>query len=40
MAYTVTYSNFTRQNEISSQSIMFSSNIEFSPKNPQGQESK
>ena len=32
MAYTVTYSNFTRQNEISSQSIMFSSNIEFSPK--------
>ncbi|MFK5981976.1 MAG: putative LPS assembly protein LptD [Flavobacteriaceae bacterium] len=32
MAYTVTYSNFARQNEITSQSIMFSSNIEFSPK--------
>jgi len=32
MAYTVTYSNSARQNEITSQSIMFSSNIEFSPK--------
>ncbi len=32
MAYTVTYNNYARQNEISSQSIMFSSNIEFSPK--------
>ncbi len=32
MAYTITYNNFSRQNEISSQSIMFSSNVEFSPK--------
>lgn len=32
MAYTITYNNTARQNEISSQSIMFSSNIEFSPK--------
>ena len=32
MAYTITYNNNVRQNEISSQSIMFSSNIEFSPK--------
>ena len=32
MAYTITYTNSARQNEISSQSIMFSSNIEFSPK--------
>ncbi len=32
MAYTITYNNAQRQNEISSQSLMFSSNIEFSPK--------
>lgn len=32
MAYTITYNNNARQNEITSQSIMFSSNIEFSPK--------
>ncbi|MCF6306951.1 MAG: LPS-assembly protein LptD [Flavobacteriaceae bacterium] len=32
MAYTITYNNTQRQNEISSQSLMFSSNIEFSPK--------
>ena len=32
LAYTVTYYNLARQNEISSQSIMFSSNVEFSPK--------
>ncbi len=32
LAYTVTYINTQRQDEISSQSIMFSSNIEFSPR--------
>jgi len=32
LAYTINYSNSQRQNEISSQSLMFSSNIEFSPK--------
>jgi len=32
LAYTVTYSNQQRQNEISSQSIMFSSNVELSPR--------
>jgi len=32
LAYTMTYSNNRRQNEISSQSIMFSSNVELSPR--------
>ena len=32
VAYTMTYSNLRRQNEISSQSIMFSSNVELSPR--------
>jgi lipopolysaccharide assembly outer membrane protein LptD (OstA) len=32
VAYTMTYSNTRRQNEISSQSIMFSSNVELSPR--------
>jgi hypothetical protein len=32
VAYTMTYSNSQRQNEISSQSLMFSSNIELSPR--------
>jgi len=32
LAYTITYNNYARQNEITSQSVMFSSNIEFSPK--------
>ncbi len=32
VAYTMTYSNQRRQNEISSQSIMFSSNLELSPR--------
>ena len=32
VAYTMTYSNGQRQNEISSQSLMFSSNIELSPR--------
>jgi hypothetical protein len=32
VAYTMTYSNASRQNEISSQSIMFSSNVELSPR--------
>ena len=32
VAYTMTYSNQRRQNEISSQSIMFSSNVELSPR--------
>lgn len=32
LAYTLTYSNGQRQNEITSQSIMFSSNIELSPR--------
>jgi lipopolysaccharide assembly outer membrane protein LptD (OstA) len=32
VAYTMTYSNGQRQNEISSQSIMFSSNVELSPR--------
>lgn len=32
MAYTLTYSNSARQNEISSQSLMFSSNVELSPR--------
>jgi lipopolysaccharide assembly outer membrane protein LptD (OstA) len=32
LAYTVTYNNSQRQNEISSQSIMFSGNVEFSPR--------
>jgi len=32
LAYTITYSNAQRQNEISSQSIMFSSNLELSPR--------
>lgn len=31
-AYTMSYSNATRQNEISSQSVMFSSNLELSPR--------
>jgi lipopolysaccharide assembly outer membrane protein LptD (OstA) len=32
LAYTMTYSNSARQNEISSQSIMFSSRVELSPR--------
>lgn len=32
MAYTITYNNLSRQNEISSQSLMFSSNVELSPR--------
>jgi lipopolysaccharide assembly outer membrane protein LptD (OstA) len=32
LAYTMTYSNSQRQNEISSQSLMFSSNVELSPR--------
>lgn len=32
LAYTITYSNGQRQNEISSQSLMFSSNLELSPR--------
>ena len=32
IAYTVTYNNTQRQDEISSQSIMYSSNIEFAPR--------
>lgn len=32
LAYTMTYSNMRRENEISSQSIMFSSNIELAPR--------
>lgn len=32
LAYTMTYSNNLRQNEISSQSLMFSSNLELSPR--------
>ncbi|WP_339696413.1 putative LPS assembly protein LptD [uncultured Marixanthomonas sp.] len=32
LAYTMTYSNRTRENEISSQSLMFSSNLELSPR--------
>ena len=32
LAYTMTYSNATRQDEISSQSIMFSSSVELSPR--------
>ncbi len=32
LAYTMTYSNAQRQNEITSQSLMFSSNIELSPR--------
>jgi len=32
MAYTITYNNIARQNEISSQSLMLSSNIELSPR--------
>jgi hypothetical protein len=32
VAYTMTYSNGQRQNEISSQSLMFSSNVELSPR--------
>lgn len=32
LAYTLTYSNTQRQNEISSQSLMFSSNVELSPR--------
>ncbi len=32
VAYTMTYSNASRQSEISSQSIMFSSNVELSPR--------
>jgi hypothetical protein len=32
LAYTMTYSNTARQNEISSQSLMFSSNLELSPR--------
>lgn len=32
MAYTLTYSNSARQNEISSQSLMLSSNVELSPR--------
>ncbi len=32
LAYTITYSNTARQNEISSQSLMFSSNLELSPR--------
>jgi len=32
MAYTITYNNIARQNEISSQSLMFSSNVELSPR--------
>ncbi len=32
LAYTMTYSNNSRQNEISSQSLMFSSNLELSPR--------
>jgi len=32
VAYTMTYSNQRRQNEISSQSLMFSSNVELSPR--------
>lgn len=32
LAYTMTYSNQRRQNEVSSQSLMFSSNVELSPR--------
>jgi len=32
MAYTITYNNNARQNEISSQSLMLSSNVELSPR--------
>ncbi|MEL6810540.1 MAG: putative LPS assembly protein LptD [Bacteroidota bacterium] len=32
LAYTITYSNNIRQNEISSHSVMFSSNVELSPR--------
>jgi len=32
LAYTMTYSNSARQNEISSQSLMFSSNLDLSPR--------
>ena len=32
LAYTMTYSNSQRQNEISSQSLMFSSNVDLSPR--------
>ncbi len=32
LAYTITYNNSQRQDEISSQSLMFSSNIEFAPR--------
>jgi len=32
LAYTMTYSNSQRQNEISSQSLMFSTNVEISPR--------
>ncbi len=32
LAYTMTYSNMRRENEISSQSLMFSSNIELAPR--------
>jgi hypothetical protein len=32
MAYTITYGNQKRENEISSQSLMFSSNLELSPR--------
>jgi len=32
LSYTMTYSNFSRQNEISSQSVNFSSNLELSPR--------
>ncbi|WP_425427879.1 putative LPS assembly protein LptD [Aureitalea marina] len=32
LAYTMTYSNAQRQNEITSQSLMFSSNVELSPR--------
>ncbi len=32
LAYTMSYSNATRQNEISSQSLMFSSNLELAPR--------
>ncbi len=32
LAYTITYSNLQRENEISSQSLMFSSNVELSPR--------
>ncbi len=32
LAYTITYNNITRQNEISSQSLMFSSTVELAPR--------